>query len=111
MSDTKLSVIANEKLDDVEHCEDQSSFDTIEDTTPGLFVWLCAAATALGGMLFGYDTGVISGVLVVIGTDLDGKVLSSSQKELITSLCAAGALFGSLVAGVTADKHGRKPAI
>ncbi|KAH8689048.1 general substrate transporter [Talaromyces proteolyticus] len=62
-------------------------------------------------MLFGYDTGVISGVLVVLGADLNNRVLSSSEKELITALCAAGAFCGSIVAGVTADRFGRKPAI
>jgi hypothetical protein len=34
------------------------SLDSIEDTKPGPYVWLCAAATAIGGMLFGYDTCV-----------------------------------------------------
>lgn len=29
------------------------NLDTIEDTQPGPFVWMCAAATAIGGMLFG----------------------------------------------------------
>jgi SP family myo-inositol transporter-like MFS transporter 13 len=94
-----------------EHIEETRNLDSIEDTTPGAFVWLCAAATAIGGLLFGYDTGVISGVLVVLGSDLDGRPLSASDKELITSLCAAGGLCGALVAGCTADKFGRKPAI
>lgn len=95
----------------VENFKDAHSLDTIEDTKPGAFVWLCAAATGIGGMLFGYDTGVISGVLVTIGNALDNKPLSSSNKELITALCAAGALIGSIIAGITADKYGRKPAI
>ncbi|KAF9629096.1 Sugar/inositol transporter [Lasiodiplodia theobromae] len=90
---------------------DNRNLDTIEDGTPGAFVWLCAAAAAIGGMLFGYDTGVISGVLVVIGSDLDNKALSSSEKELITALCAAGGLCGAVIAGTTADKYGRRPAI
>lgn len=85
-------------------------FDSIEDTKPGAYVWMCAAATAIGGMLFGYDTGVISGVLVVIGSELNNKPLSDTDKELITTLCAAGAFVGAFVAGVTADKFGRKPA-
>jgi hypothetical protein len=84
--------------------------DSIEDTKPGSFVWLCAAATAIGGMLFGYDTGVISGVLVVLGSDLNNRPLSDTDKELITTLCAAGAFIGAIIAGVTADKFGRKPA-
>ncbi|CAH0019995.1 unnamed protein product [Clonostachys rhizophaga] len=81
-------------------------YDSIEDTTPGAFVWLCTAATAIGGSLFGYDTGVISGVLVVLGTDLDNKALNDTDKELITTLAAAGAFCGAIVAGVTADKYG-----
>lgn len=91
--------------------QDDLNLDTIEDGTPGAFVWLVASAAAIGGLLFGYDTGVISGVLVVIDSDLDNKILSSSQKELITALCAAGGLCGSVIAGMTADKYGRRPAI
>ena len=86
------------------------AFDSIEDTKPGPFVWMCAAATAVGGSLFGYDTGVISGVLVVLGSDLNNRSLTDTDKELITTLCAAGAFIGAIVAGVTADKFGRKPA-
>ncbi|KAF3008197.1 myo-inositol transporter [Neopestalotiopsis sp. 37M] len=106
-----------------QHVEDQDALDAsvkiaehrhleeIEETQPGPFVWLCASAAAIGGMLFGYDTGVISGVLVVIGFDLDGRLLTSNEKELITALCAAGALIGAIIAGITADKYGRRPAI
>lgn len=85
--------------------------DSVEETQPGRFIWLCVAATAIGGALFGYDTGVISGVLVVIGSDLDHRPLSDSDKELITTLCAAGAFCGAIVAGISADKFGRRPAI
>lgn len=97
-------------VDGVPQFQEAHILDSIEDTKPGPFVWLCAAATAIGGMLFGYDTGVISGVLVVIGSDLDKRPLKDTEKELITSLCAAGAFIGAIVAGITADKYGRKPA-
>lgn len=51
----------------------------------------------------GYDTGVISSVLVMIKEDL-GHTLSSSEKEMVTSLTSGGALVGAIVAGMTADK-------
>ncbi|TEA13156.1 Myo-inositol transporter 1 [Colletotrichum sidae] len=110
---TKHSVqhIENDAVGDAIKAVEHRDLERIEETQPGAFVWLCAAATAIGGMLFGYDTGVISGVLVVIGTDLDDKELTHSEKELITALTAAGALIGAVLAGLSADKYGRKPAI
>lgn len=107
----KDEVVAAAAHDHVEDNDPKGGEDFIEDSTPGLFLNLCVVATAIGGMLFGYDTGVISGVLVVLGTDLNGRLLDHWEKELITALCAAGALFGAIIAGVTADKYGRKPAI
>lgn len=55
----------------------------------------------------GYDTGVISAVLVNLGKDL-GHQLSSKEQELITSITSGGALIGALIAGLPADKFGRK---
>lgn len=66
---------------------------------------------SIAGALFGYDTGIISAVLVYLGTDLDNHLMSSAQKEAITSLCSGGAFFGAIIAGLTADKYGRKAGI
>jgi sugar porter (SP) family MFS transporter len=65
-----------------------------------------AAITALGGLLFGYDTGVISGALLFIGRDFPG--LTSFDKELLTSILLIGALIGALAAGKIADRVGRR---
>ncbi|KAB8202749.1 major facilitator superfamily domain-containing protein [Aspergillus parasiticus] len=64
--------------------------DEIEQTDAGAYVWLVALTASIGGMLFGYDTGIISAVL------------------MITSLCSAGSFLGAIIAGLTADKYGRK---
>ncbi|KAI1750343.1 hypothetical protein F4782DRAFT_510021 [Xylaria castorea] len=54
--------------------------------------------------------GIIAAVLVYIGSDLS-HTLSSSEKELITSITSGGAFFGAIFAGLTADHYGRKNAI
>ncbi|KAB8204889.1 general substrate transporter [Aspergillus parasiticus] len=83
----------------------------IDDLPVSMFVWLVAFTASIAGMLFGYDTGIISAVLVYIHDGLDHRMLTSNEKELITSLCSGGAFFGSILAGLTADKLGRKAAI
>jgi SP family myo-inositol transporter-like MFS transporter 13 len=55
----------------------------------------------------GYDTGYISSVLVTIGESL-GHKLTSSEQELVTSLTSGGALIGAVIAGLIADRFGRK---
>ncbi|HEY2042900.1 MAG TPA: sugar porter family MFS transporter [Jatrophihabitans sp.] len=72
-------------------------------------VLLGAAITALGGLLFGYDTGVISGALLFIGRDFPG--LTSFDKELLTSILLIGAAIGALAAGRIADRVGRRPTV
>ncbi|TDZ21582.1 Myo-inositol transporter 1 [Colletotrichum orbiculare MAFF 240422] len=63
--------------------------DSIEETDPSWAVWLITITVACGGLLFGYDTGVISAVLVSLKSDL-GHELSSSEQELVTSITSGG---------------------
>ncbi|ORY65659.1 general substrate transporter [Leucosporidium creatinivorum] len=70
-----------------------------------------AAVAGLGGLLFGYDTGVVSGALLVIHADLGGSPLSTTQEGMLVSSALLGALVGSLLAGRSADRFGRKPVI
>ncbi|KAJ8129027.1 hypothetical protein O1611_g4606 [Lasiodiplodia mahajangana] len=105
---------------DVHHLESTSiqqptpdfleQLDSIERTQTGLYTWLVTVTAALGGLLFGYDTGIIAAVLLYIGSDL-GHTLRSNEKELITSITSGGAFFGAVFAGLTADHYGRKGAI
>ncbi|KAI9932337.1 hypothetical protein ASPWEDRAFT_112121 [Aspergillus wentii DTO 134E9] len=99
----------------VEHHDEKDpekdSLDDINNLPVSWFVWVVALTASIAGLLFGYDTGIISAVLVYIGDSLDQHSLSSNEKELITSLCSGGAFFGAIAAGLTADKLGRKSCI
>src|SRR6201986_3681066 len=72
-------------------------------------VAVSAAVTGLGGLLFGYDTGVVSGALLFLKKDFGG--LSSFQQELVTSLLLVGAVIGALAAGRVSDWIGRRPTV
>jgi sugar porter (SP) family MFS transporter len=63
---------------------------------------------ALGGILFGYDLGVISGVLPFIGK-LWG--LDALDKGVITASLSVGAIVGALLSGRVNDRLGRRRTI
>ncbi len=69
------------------------------------FVYLAAAFAALGGLLFGYDTGVISGALIFIKQEF---ALSTFEQELIVSIVLAGAIVGAFTGGRLSDRFGRR---
>ena len=70
-----------------------------------LFVYLAAAFAALGGLLFGYDTGVISGALIFIRRSF---ALSTFHQEVVVSVVLIGASIGALGGGPLADRLGRR---
>lgn len=78
---------------------------------------MCAAFATIGGLLFGYDQGVISVTLVMdqflgcfprVSDDASG---AGFWKGLMTAMLELGALIGALFAGWIADKLSRKYSI
>jgi len=71
-------------------------------------LWLPVAIASIGGLLFGYNTGVIAGVLPHI--DAIWK-LTSLQEELSISAVLLGAVIGAALSGKIADYIGRRDCI
>ncbi|PIN11752.1 putative transporter (major facilitator superfamily) [Handroanthus impetiginosus] len=64
----------------------------------------------IGGLLFGYDTGVISGALLYIKDEFEEVNRSSFLQETIVSMALVGAMIGAAVGGWINDTFGRKKA-
>jgi MFS transporter, SP family, galactose:H+ symporter len=71
----------------------------------GGFVLLVSSIAALGGLLFGYDTGVISGAILFIQKTFS---LSTQMQEITVSVVLIGAIIGAFLAGGASDQFGRR---
>jgi sugar porter (SP) family MFS transporter len=69
------------------------------------YVYIAAIFAAIGGLLFGYDTGVISGALIFIKRSFG---LSIFQQELAVSSVLVGAAVLAITGGSLSDRFGRR---
>jgi sugar porter (SP) family MFS transporter len=70
--------------------------------------FLVVAVASLGGLLFGFDTGVISGALLFIKSDF---ALTPTMQGIVTSMVLVGAVGGAAAGGPLTDRFGRRPVI
>ncbi|KAJ5274070.1 Major facilitator-type transporter ecdD [Penicillium angulare] len=93
--------------------------DAVGSAAPAIIIGLFVA---FGGVLFGYDTGTISGILAMkywremFSTGYTNPTdhlpdVTSSQSSMIVSLLSAGTFFGALGAAPVADHFGRRLAM
>ena len=68
-------------------------------------VYVLTAVAALGGLLFGYDTAVISGAIGFLQEKFE---LTAAMKGWAASSAIIGCIFGAMFAGYMSDRFGRK---
>ncbi|MBB6334133.1 MFS transporter [Schaalia hyovaginalis] len=84
------------------------------DTTPPSgahrSIFAIAAVATLGSLLFGYDTGVISGALpyMYMPFGAQGLQLTSLEEGAIGGTLLVGAALGALFGGRLSDRYGRR---
>ncbi|MCP4383602.1 MAG: sugar porter family MFS transporter [Hyphomicrobiales bacterium] len=69
------------------------------------YIVFLTLVAALGGVLFGYDTAVISGAIVFVQKDFG---LSSAAMAWAAASALIGSAFGAAIAGLLSDAIGRK---
>jgi sugar porter (SP) family MFS transporter len=72
--------------------------------SPG-FLWKVSFIAGLGGVLYGYDMGIIAAALIFVRTSF---TLSTRMEEVVVSVVLIGAMLGAILGGTVADRFGRR---
>lgn len=90
--------------------QNQKKMNNTDTGTPvnGKFILLVSFVAALGGLLFGFDTAIISGTIPYIQKffRMDEYVLGWSVSSILV-----GCAIGAILAGKVADKYGRRTSL
>lgn len=70
-----------------------------------MFLIMAASTAAIGGIMFGYDVGVISGALLQLRQEFH---LSCNEQAILVSFLLLGATIGAVISGFLVDFLGRK---
>jgi len=87
---------------------DEAADSKKEQPTQSCFTWIVTLLSAIGGLLFGYDTGIISGAMLLIRKDFD---LGRQQQEMVVASAIGGAIGGAVISSVMTSNMGRKATI
>lgn len=71
----------------------------------GSFIWRVAFIAGLGGILYGYDMGIIAAALIFVR---DSFHISTRMQEIVVSIVLVGAMLGAIIGGSVADRIGRR---
>jgi sugar porter (SP) family MFS transporter len=69
------------------------------------FIFRVSSIAALGGLLYGYDMGIIAAAAIFVKRSF---ALSTLAEELVVSVVLIGSMTGALVGGAVADRIGRR---
>ena len=81
---------------------------TIQTQVRRSFLWKVSFIAGLGGILYGFDMGIIAAALIFVRESFS---LSTRMEEIVVSVVLAGAVAGAFAGGSIADRIGRRPTL
>jgi len=111
VAEDRLGLVTDDGLNEEHEQEDNIFYhheSHVQQQPSHGLLYLASASAALGGVIFGYDVGVIAGARSQVAKEMD---LLCTQEELLVSLMPLGAVSSSLVSGKMMDNLGRKVTI
>lgn len=70
-----------------------------------VFLWKVSLIAGLGGILYGFDMGIIAAALIFVRTTFS---LSTRMEEVVVSVVLIGSMIGAAAGGPLADRAGRR---
>jgi SP family galactose:H+ symporter-like MFS transporter len=81
------------------------SISTVRPQVNSLFIWKVSLIAGLGGILYGFDMGIIAAALIFVRSTFS---LSTQMEEVVVSVVLIGSMLGAVVGGTFADRFGRR---
>ncbi len=82
-----------------------NSMATAQPSVNRSFIWRVSFIAGLGGILYGYDMGIIAAALIYVRQTF---TLCTRMEEWVVSIVLVGAMSGALAGGMIADRIGRR---
>ncbi|KAG7571074.1 hypothetical protein FFLO_01038 [Filobasidium floriforme] len=105
-------------LEDDQSLSEAFGGNGLKDVFSSRIVVICAISACLGGLLFGFDQGLLSIVLVMpqflrVSPEVDPVTSPRAEfnKGLMTATLELGAFLGAILSGYISDKHSRRLSI
>ncbi|XP_067683032.1 proton myo-inositol cotransporter-like [Haliotis asinina] len=111
MSNSKAGSLTNVSDSRVDSVAEMVQAGAAKEGQGGRFyVYFLSCFATVGGFLFGYDTGIVSGSMLLINPYFSLEDQTVWKEAIVSATIAAAAVF-SIVAGVSTDFLGRKKTI